>query len=211
MKLMGRIWRDPRLPLRVKLEQFFRLTGNLMAPLVIALALLNLPVLIVRYNQALLQLFLLDVPVLAFSTISIVAFYLVAQWHLYPMTWRKQIKYMPFVLSMGIALSFSNARAAIEAVLRIKTPFERTPKYKVEKRSDRNWTEKSYAKRRLKVPWLELSFAAYFGFTIWYAIYTDVKATLPFLFIYVSGYAYAAAMSIVQTGISVRRAGGKRK
>jgi hypothetical protein len=112
---------------------------------------------------------------------------------------------------MGIALSFSNARAAIEAVFGIKTPFERTPKYKVEKRSDRNWTQKSYVGRRFKIPWLELSFAAYFGFTIWYAIYTDVKATLPFLFIYMSGYGYAAAMAMVQSGIIARRDSGKRK
>jgi cellulose synthase/poly-beta-1,6-N-acetylglucosamine synthase-like glycosyltransferase len=212
MKLMGRILRDPRLPMRVKLEQFFRLTGNLMAPLVIVLAVINLPVLIVRFNQqALNNLFLIDVPILTFSTLSILVFYTVTQWHLYPKTWRRSLKYMPFVLSTGIALSFSNARAAVEAVLGIKSPFVRTPKYKIEGRSDADWAQKSYAWRRVSVPWLELAFALYFAFTVWYAVQTDVAMTLPFLLIYLCGYAYAAVMSLFQGRVSLRRAGDKHE
>ncbi|HEY6328463.1 MAG TPA: glycosyltransferase, partial [Blastocatellia bacterium] len=102
-KMLRRIWKDPRLPMRTKLEQFFRLTGNLAAPLVIVLALINLPVLIVRYNQGLFHLFVFDVPILTFSTISVLVFYIVPQWHLYPETWKRTLKYMPFVMSMGIA------------------------------------------------------------------------------------------------------------
>jgi cellulose synthase/poly-beta-1,6-N-acetylglucosamine synthase-like glycosyltransferase len=212
MKLLGRMLSDPRLPLRVKLEQFFRLTSNLMAPLVIVLAVINLPVLIVRFNQQMLNnLFLIDVPILTFSTLSIVAFYTVTQWHLHPKTWRKSLKYMPFVLSMGIALSFSNARAAIEAVLGIKSPFVRTPKYRIETKGDTNWAKKSYAWRRVTIPWLEIAFALYFAFTIWYAVHYDVTMTLPFLLIYLCGYAYAAVMSIFQGRINLRRTGGKRE
>ncbi|HXG90837.1 MAG TPA: glycosyltransferase [Blastocatellia bacterium] len=211
MKLMGRIWRDPRLPLRVKLEQFFRLTGNLAAPLVVVLAMINLPVLIIRYNQEMLRLFVLDVPILTFSTVSVLAFYMVAQWHLYPKSWWKSLKQMPFVLSMGIALTFSNARAALEAVFGIKSPFVRTPKYRIEEKSDTTWVKKSYAPRQLALPWLEIAFALYFAFTIWYALKNGITGTLPFLMIYLCGYAYAAAMSILQGRTKLRRAGGKRK
>src|SRR5215216_5268067 len=109
MKLLRRMWRDPRLPLRVKLEQFFRLTGNLAAPLVIVLALVNLPILIVRYNQGLFHLFVLDVPILTFSTLSVVAYFLVPQIYLHPGNWKSKLKYIPFAMSMGIALTFSNA------------------------------------------------------------------------------------------------------
>ncbi|HET9531062.1 MAG TPA: glycosyltransferase [Blastocatellia bacterium] len=211
LKLFGRMWRDPRLPLRVKLEQFFRLTGNLAAPLVIVLALINLPILIVRYNQGLFHLFALDVPVLTFSTLSVVAFYLVPQWYLYPKTWRRSIKYMPFVMSMGIALTFSNARAVLEAMMGVKSPFVRTPKYRIESNRDTTWVKKSYVPRRAIIPWLELSFALYFLFTIWYAIDSRIFGTLPFLFIYMFGYAYASAMSIWQGWINLRRAGEKQE
>ncbi|MFY9575036.1 MAG: glycosyltransferase [Blastocatellia bacterium] len=205
IKLMRRMWHDPRLPLRVKLEQFFRLTGNLAAPLVIVLALINLPILIVRYNQGLFHLFVLDVPILTFSTLSVVVYYLVTQRYLHPDTWKQSIKYIPFVMSMGIALTFSNARAVAEALLGVKTPFVRTPKYKIEDTHDTTWLKKRYVPRRLSLPWLELLFAAYFVFTIWYAIDSGIFGTLPFLMIYLCGYAYAAVMSLAQARVSLRR------
>ena len=211
MKLLRRMWRDPRLPLRVKLEQFFRLTGNLAAPLVIVLALINLPILIVRYNQGLFHLFALDLPILTFSTVSVIVYYLVTQRHLHPKTWKSTIKYMPFVMSMGIALTFSNARAVIEAILGVKTPFVRTPKYRIEQSSDTTWLKKSYVPRRISLPWLELAFALYFLFTIWYAIDSHIFGTLPFLMIYLCGYAYAAAMSIAQARAGLRRSNEKRR
>ena len=197
-KMLGRIWKDPRLPMRIKLEQFFRLTGNLAAPLVIVLALINLPVLIVRYNQGLFHLFVLDVPILTFSTISVLVFYIVPQWHLYPDTWKRTLKYMPFVMSMGIALTFSNTRAVLEAVFGVKTPFVRTPKYGIKDGGNTTWVKKHYVPRRLVLPVLELLFALYFIFTIWYAIYSHIIGTIPFLLIYLIGYGYAAAMAISQ-------------
>ena len=211
LKMMGRILRDPRLPLQVKLEQFFRLSGNLAAPLVIVLAIINLPILIVRYNQGLFHLFVLDVPILAFSTLSVVAFYAVAQWHLHPTTWRTSWKYMPFVMSMGIALTFSNARAAIEALLGIRTGFVRTPKYRIEANGDTTWVEKRYKPRRFALPVLEILFAAYFAFTIWYAIASHIFGTLPFLMIYLAGYIYAAGTSVAQGLLSGRRIAQKQR
>jgi cellulose synthase/poly-beta-1,6-N-acetylglucosamine synthase-like glycosyltransferase len=206
IKLLGRMWGDPRLPLRAKLEQFFRLTGNLAAPLVIVLALINLPILIVRYNQGLFHLFLLDVPILTFSTVSVIVYYLVTQWHLHPKTWKRSIKYIPFVMSMGIALTFSNARAVLEAILGVKTPFVRTPKYKVEQATDKTWVKKSYVPRRINFPWLEFFFAVYFLFTIWYAIDSQTFGTIPFLLIYFCGYAYAVALAVAQVTASLRGA-----
>lgn len=205
IKLFKRMWHDPRLSRRVKLEQFFRLTGNLAAPLVIVLALINLPILIVRYNQGLFHLFALDVPILTFSTVSVIVYYLVTQRYLHPETWKQSIKYIPFVMSMGIALTFSNARAVLEALFGIKTPFVRTPKYRIEEAHDTTWVKKSYVPRRLSLPWLELLFAGYFVFTIWFAIDSGIFGTLPFLMIYLCGYAYAAAMSIAQARLNLRR------
>jgi cellulose synthase/poly-beta-1,6-N-acetylglucosamine synthase-like glycosyltransferase len=205
MKLLRRMWHDPRLPLRVKLEQFFRLTGNLAAPLVIVLALINFPILIVRYNQGLFHLFVLDVPILTFSTISVIVYYLVTQRYLHPETWTRSIKYIPFVMSMGIALTFSNARAVLEALFGVRTPFVRTPKYKIEDTRDTTWVKKRYVPRRIELPVLELLFAFYFAFTIWYAIDSGIFGTLPFLLIYLCGYAYAAAMSIAQARMNLSR------
>ncbi len=203
-KMLGRIVRDPRLPLQVKLEQFFRLTGNLAAPLVIILALISFPILIVRYNQGFFHLFVLDVPILTFSTLSVLAFYIVPQVYLHPDTWKRTLKYMPWVMSMGIALTFSNARAALEALVGVKTPFVRTPKYRIEETGDTTWLKKSYVPRRLTLPVLEILFALYFIFTIWYAVDSLILGTIPFLFIYLFGYAYAAVMTIAQSRVKMK-------
>src|SRR5918993_471186 len=50
LKLYPRIWRA-NLPLRVRLEMFFRLTGNISYPLMIVASFLQFPLLLVRYNQ----------------------------------------------------------------------------------------------------------------------------------------------------------------
>ncbi len=196
IKLMKRMWRDPRLTLQTKLEQFFRLTGNLAAPLVIVLALVNLPILIVRYNQGLFHLFVLDIPILTFSTLSVVFYFLIPQMYLHPGDWKSKLKFIPFAMSMGIALTFSNARAVSEALVGYKTDFVRTPKFRIEENKDKTWVKKSYMSRRWSLPWLEMLFAIYFLFTIWYAIHSQTFGTIPFLLIYLFGYAYASFLAI---------------
>ena len=63
IKLYPRIWHAP-LPLRVRLEMFFRLTGNISYPLMIVASFLQFPLLLVRYNQPLYHLMVLDLPLL---------------------------------------------------------------------------------------------------------------------------------------------------
>ncbi len=67
LKLYPRIWRA-ELPRRVKLEMFFRLTGNISYPLMILTSLLQSPLLLVRYNQGFYNLMIFDLPLLFFST-----------------------------------------------------------------------------------------------------------------------------------------------
>jgi cellulose synthase/poly-beta-1,6-N-acetylglucosamine synthase-like glycosyltransferase len=196
IKLLPRAWRDPRLTLAERLELFFRLTGNIAAPLVICLALLNLPVLIVRFNQGLFQLLVLDAPILLFSTLSVALFYLAGQRYLYPDSWLKRVAYIPLVMALGIGLSFSNAKAVFEALFRIKTSFVRTPKYRIESKRDASWIGKRYRRARGLLPLLELALASYFLATILYAIWFGIYGTVPFLLLFFVGFAYSGLLSI---------------
>src|SRR5215510_11161540 len=81
LKLYPRFWNAP-LPTRLRLEMFFRLTGNVSYPLMIVASFLEFPLLLVRYNQPLYHLMVLDLPLLFFSTISVVLFYGTAVWYL---------------------------------------------------------------------------------------------------------------------------------
>jgi cellulose synthase/poly-beta-1,6-N-acetylglucosamine synthase-like glycosyltransferase len=202
LKLYPRIWLAP-LPLRVKLEMFFRLTGNISYPLMIVASFLQFPLLLVRYNQPFYHLMVLDLPLLFFSSISVVLFYGTAVWYLDEKR-MPRLLHLPLVMALGIGLAFSNARAVLEALLGVKTEFVRTPKYQVEDTADETWKRKKYKRKRGLLPLLELGFAFYFLMAIAYAIRLQMWGTIPFLFLFFFGFAYMGVMSILQT------ASGKR-
>jgi hypothetical protein len=110
---MPRVWRHPQLTFQQKLELFFRLFGNCAAPLMIVLSLLHIPILIVRFNQGLFHMLLLDVPLMLFATFSVVSFYGTTILYRYPNE-KRRLWMIPIVMGMGIGLVFSNTRAVIE-------------------------------------------------------------------------------------------------
>ena len=202
LKLYPRIWLAP-LPLRVKLEMFFRLTGNISYPLMIVASLLQFPLLLVRYNQPFYHLMVLDLPLLFFSSISVVLFYGTAVWYLDDRR-APRLLHLPLVMALGIGLAFSNARAVLEALLGVKTEFVRTPKYRVEDTADETWKRKKYKRKRGLLPLLELGFAVYFLLAIIYSINLHMWGTIPFLTLFFFGFGYMGVMSLLQT------ASGKR-
>ncbi|PYS95916.1 MAG: glycosyl transferase family 2, partial [Acidobacteria bacterium] len=94
---------------------------------------------------------------------------------------RRRLLHLPLVMGLGIGLAFSNARAVLEALFRIKTEFVRTPKYKVEGARDETWKRKKYRRGRGWLPAFELAFAAYFLLAISYAAHMEMWGTIPFL------------------------------
>lgn len=202
LKLYPRIWLAP-LPLRVKLEMFFRLTGNISYPLMIVASFLQFPLLLVRYNQPFYHLMVLDLPLLFFSSISVVLFYGTAVWYLDERR-APRLLHLPLVMALGIGLAFSNARAVLEALLGVKTEFVRTPKYQVEDTADETWKRKKYKRKRGLLPLLELGFAVYFLLAILYSVNLHMWGTIPFLTLFFFGFGYMGVMSLLQT------ASGKR-
>ncbi|HEV2835748.1 MAG TPA: glycosyltransferase [Pyrinomonadaceae bacterium] len=202
IKLYPRIWLAP-LPLRVKLEMFFRLTGNISYPLMIVASFLQFPLLLVRYNQPFYHLMVLDLPLLFFSSISVVLFYGSAVWYLDEKR-APRLLHLPLVMGLGIGLAFSNARAVLEALLGVKSEFVRTPKYRVEETTDATWKRKKYKRKRGLLPLLELAFAVYFLLAIAYSARLHMWGTIPFLLLFFFGFGYMGVMSVLQT------ASGKR-
>ena len=197
LKMLRRIWAAP-LPLRVKPEMFFRLTGNISYPLMILVSLLQFPLLLVRYNQGFYQLMMFDVPLLFFSTVSVLFFYGTGVWYLDKRR-TPRLLHLPLVMALGIGLAFSNARAVIEALIGYKTEFVRTPKYRVEEQRDETWKRKKYKRKRGWLPLLELAFSIYFLLAIMYAVEMRLYGTLPFLSLFFFGYGYIGLMSLLQS------------
>jgi cellulose synthase/poly-beta-1,6-N-acetylglucosamine synthase-like glycosyltransferase len=204
LKLYPRIWLAP-LPFRVKLEMFFRLTGNISYPLMIVASFLQFPLLLVRYNQPFYHLMVLDLPLLFFSSISVVLFYGSAVWYLDEKR-VPRLLHLPLVMGLGIGLAFSNARAVLEALIGVQSEFVRTPKYRVEEMTDATWKRKKYKRKRGLLPLLELSFAIYFLLAIAYSVRLHMWGTIPFLLLFFFGFGYMGLMSLLQTASGKRLA-----
>jgi cellulose synthase/poly-beta-1,6-N-acetylglucosamine synthase-like glycosyltransferase len=208
-KILPRVMRAD-LPASVKAEAFFHLTANISYPLMVFLSIILLPAMIVRFYQGWFQVVLIDLPLFLASTCSISSFYLTAERTLYPETWKRTFRYLPFVMAVGIGLSVRNALAVMEAIFGVKSDFVRTPKYRVETgaKGQRTWTKKAYHKRAGFMPYFEVLLGLYFACSILYAIQNNNYATVPFLMLFVWGYLYTGLMSLGQTYVGRMRFGG---
>jgi cellulose synthase/poly-beta-1,6-N-acetylglucosamine synthase-like glycosyltransferase len=195
LKLLPKIMKS-KIPLKIKLESFFHLTGNFTFPLMIPLAILVFPTVIIRKGLGLYDMVIVDLPLFLFATGSFALFYAFSQKELYA-DWDKSIKYIPFVLSLGVGLSINNTIAVLEALKGKKSEFVRTPKYGIE-RKDQSWVEKKYKGHRSFVPYLELAMTLYFVIVIIGAIIEEIYMTIPFLLIFFFGYVYLTYLSFFQ-------------
>jgi cellulose synthase/poly-beta-1,6-N-acetylglucosamine synthase-like glycosyltransferase len=184
-------------PRRIKVEAVYHLTANLSYPLMVIMTAFLMPAMIVRFYQGWFQMLLFDVPLFTASTLSIGVFYLMAERELFPKTWWKTFFYLPVLMALGIGLTVTNTKAVMEALVGIKSPFVRTPKYRVAKKGEKSQAAK-YRKRLILAPWIELFIGFYFFVAILYTFSNQNYFTAPFLILFVIGYWYTGLMSLLQ-------------
>jgi hypothetical protein len=194
-KLMPQILQSD-LPLAVKAEAFFHLSANFNYLLMALLSVLMFPAMWVRYNMGWYEMLIIDVPLFLAATASIANFYMVSQREIYP-DWKTRLKYLPFLMSIGIGLAVNNTRAVIEALMGTETEFTRTPKYGIERTSD-DWIGKKYRQATVVQPAIELALGVYFTATVFYALANEIYGTLPFLMLFQVGFLYTGLVSLVQ-------------
>jgi cellulose synthase/poly-beta-1,6-N-acetylglucosamine synthase-like glycosyltransferase len=195
LKLMPRILRSS-LPVGVKAEAFFHLSANFNYLLMSVLSVLMFPAMYVRYSMGWTEMLLIDVPLFAAATLSVCNFYVVSQRELYA-DWRQRLKYLPFLMSIGIGLCVNNTRAVLEAMFGRESEFARTPKYGIERDSD-EWVGKKYHQSVGVQPMIELALGLYFTGTVFYALANQIYGTLPFLMLFQVGFLYTGLLSIFQ-------------
>ena len=183
-------------PLAVKVEAFFHLTANFNYPLMCVLSVLMFPSMVIRYNMGWYEMLLIDVPLFFAATFSVCNFYMVCQREIHK-DWKTRLKYLPFLMSIGIGLSINNTRAVFEALLGKQSEFARTPKYHIEANAD-EWIGKKYRQTVLVQPLIELALGLYFTATVFYALANGIYGTLPFLVLFQLGFLYTALLSIFQ-------------
>ena len=194
-KLLPRILRS-NLPAGVKAEAFFHLTANFNYILMCVLSVLMFPSMVIRYNMGWYEMILIDVPLFFAATFSFCNFYMVCQRELHR-DWIARLKYVPFLMSVGIGLSVNNTRAVVEALFNSQSEFTRTPKYHIEGDAD-EWVGKKYRQTVAVQPLCELALGLYFTATVFYALAQGIYATVPFLVLFQVGFLYTGLLSIVQ-------------
>ena len=194
-KVLPRILRS-NLPLGVKAEAFFHLSANFNYPLMCVLSVLMAPSMVIRYNMGWYEMLLIDVPLFFAATASVANFYMVCQRELHD-DWMTRLKYLPFLMSIGIGLTVNNTKAVFEALFNKQSEFARTPKYHIEVNAD-EWIGKKYRQTVLIQPMIELALGLYFTATVFYALANGIYGTVPFLVLFQIGFLYTGLLSIVQ-------------
>jgi cellulose synthase/poly-beta-1,6-N-acetylglucosamine synthase-like glycosyltransferase len=194
-KLLPRIWRS-HLPWSIKIEATGHLTSNFAYLLLACLCVLLHPS-TGGPQSGWLRMLLIDVPIFLTASLSVAVFYICAQRELHPHTWMKEMLLLPALLALGVGLSINNARAVLEAVFNHQSEFKRTPKYGIEHKSQ-PWRSCRYMPLKSLLPVVEIGFAIYFSYFVWYALAHGQYFTLPFLVLFQVGFLYVAVSSVAQ-------------
>jgi cellulose synthase/poly-beta-1,6-N-acetylglucosamine synthase-like glycosyltransferase len=197
-KLLPRIL-ESDLPRHVKVEAFFHLTANFTYPLMILLTVLMPVSMVIRFKHGWYEVLMLDLPFFWTATMSVVMFYIASQREI-GMPWWQRIKYLPFIMALGIGMCVNQSKAVIEAMVGYETGFTRTPKLGLlgPRRFDKSWLKMRYRTLRTAQPLLELALGAYLTSAIWFALDKGVWFSLPFLLLFQWGFFYVGLVSLLQ-------------
>ena len=189
-----------RLPWRIKTEAFFHLTSCVSYFLIMVLTVLLLPILILKThllasNVPLRVLF--DGSLILIATFSASTFYVCGQREIFR-TWSDSVKYLPFLMALGVGVSMNNARAAFEGFFGKSSEFVRTPKFGMAGGPDSSWKKMAYKNRldakRIQA-WCELLMAVYLAGCVGYTVYEKMWLGLFFMCLFTVGYAYVAMLT----------------
>ncbi len=181
-----------KLPLKIKLEAFFHLGGNFSYIFLLFLAIIMYPSIVARLNYGWYQLLFTDLPMFFVSFFSIYIFYLVA---INESNKNLNKINIPVLMSTCIGLSINNAKAVLEGIFKLKSQFNRTPKFNIKNKND-TWFGKKYRLGLNFIAFLELLMACYYAYIIDFSIKRHNFASIPFLLLFFTGFLYVGLLSI---------------
>ena len=157
---------------------------------------------VIRFKHGWYEVLMLDLPFFWTATGSVVMFYIASQRELGMSRWQR-VRYLPFIMALGIGMCVNQAKAVIEALVGYETGFTRTPKHGLagltaQRGRDKSWLNKKYRTLLTAQPLLELALGAYLTSAIWFALDKGVYFSLPFLLLFQWGFFYVGFVSLLQ-------------
>ncbi len=197
MKLLPKLLMS-REPLKVKAEGFFHLTSFTMHLYMAVMVTLMLPAMGLRHlpGQSPLWRAGVDTGVFILATLSAGVFYCAAQRELLG-GWRSTLKYLPMMMALGVGLCLSNTKALLEAFLKRKSEFVRTPKYG-DRRLSRPAAGLQARTKKDWLPYVEMLYGLYMLVCAMLSAIDLRSAVLtPFLAIFTFGFFYVSVNSLL--------------
>lgn len=192
-KILPALWKA-NLPIRLKIHSTFHLTNNIIFPCILLAGILNVPLVFIRQNGG-HELFFSMMSVFVAAFVGSFLFYLYSQKAAYP-DWRRRLLLFPLFLAGSMGFAVNNSRAVVEGLLRKKSEFIRTPKYRIEEKAD-SWTDKKYVPLRLDwVIAVESLLAIYCFFGVISSFYFHDIMAVPFQLLYFFGFTIVSSLSI---------------
>jgi len=183
------------LSFKIKLECFVHLTSNIVFPFIIVVALLNIPLVIIKNTVGGYDNYYNLMSVFVLASISTFLFYMYAQRAIH-LDWRRRLLLFPVFLAGSMGFAVNNTKAVMEALFNKKSGFVRTPKSNIEHAGDQ-WQNKKYKQK--KIDWtvvVELGLAAYYVVGIGISAYHMEIAAIPFQLLFLMGFGTVGYMSL---------------
>ena len=196
LKLLPTILRSEQ-PLKVKLESFVHLTSNFSYVLMLIMSMMMPFALQIRIQHGLYEALLLDLPCFLGATVSVCMFYGLSQKEVGG-SWKQRLLYVPAVLGVGIGLGVNNTKAVLEACFGHDSPFVRTPKLALKEHDEATTHSLRYRASRNYLPFIELSFALLYTYTVVYCIMMEIWFAIPFMMLFQWGFFTRSLTSIFQ-------------
>lgn len=176
-------------PVFVRLQGLLHLTGYLIHPLMLILWLTVVPMVFTQTSGPTYLAYL------SFATLGPLLLFAVAQRAVYP-DWLQRMRSFPLLMLIGVGIALSNTKAVVEALTSRDPTFRRTPKFRIQDRSD-SWIGKSYTEGSLDPVVLgEIMLALLSGLAVVRAWQMHQWFIIPYLCLYALGFAVVAALSL---------------
>jgi len=169
----------------------------------VVLAVIMVPCMFFRAGTPASTLLLTDGPFFLLNAVSVGLYFGLSQREVYNNKhWLSRMKYIPGLMSLGIGLCLNQTRAVLEGFFTQDLEFKRTPKLGM----DEQRAARAYKVPRNLLSYLELGFALYYFAAVLAAIYFRKWASVPFLWLFFSGFAYVSFLSLVDPRVLRRLA-----
>ncbi len=192
-KLLPYVWKS-QLPLSNKIHATFHLTNNIVYPFILLIAILNLPVILIKTSVPDTGMFFVVFTIFLLSFWASFFFYAVSHKAIYE-DWFKRLLIFPVFMAGSMGLAINNTYAVIEAILGKKSAFVRTPKYGLIGKAG-SFVHKQYIMKLDRMVLVEIIMAAYSCVGLMISIYHLELGILPFMIMFFFGFGVIAYLSL---------------